>query len=71
MICLNCAFWNADEYQLSVGTDNPETNDAECTKIGDVIDIYLGCSGYGCGGEYVDEIYTNQNFGCTCFKQRT
>ena len=70
MICLNCAFWDADEYQYEP-TDNPEYNDAVCTKIGDVIDIYLGCSGYGCGGEYVDEIYTNQNFGCTCFKQRT
>lgn len=66
-----CTFWNADDYQYeTISTNDPKHNNAECVKIKDLIDIDLGCDGYGCSGEYVDEIWTNQNFGCVGFKQR-
>lgn len=70
MKCLNCKYWKADEWNLSVdsGLKDPETNDAVCEKIQKLISIELGCDGYGCGGEYIDEIETNQDFFCAGFE---
>lgn len=70
MKCLNCKYWKAADWNLNTGLDRPEQNDAECEKIQMLIEIDLGCDGYGCGGEYVDEIYTNQDFFCAGYKER-
>lgn len=69
--CLNCLHWKADGYQLDKSaTIDSTTNDAECTRIQDLIEIDLDCIGYGCGGEHVDSIWTNQDFFCAGFEER-
>jgi len=70
MKCLKCLHWKALKYQFESGVKQPEMNDAECEKIKDLLDIDLGCMGYGCGGEFVDEIWTNQDFFCAGFEKR-
>ena len=73
MKCLNCKYWRASEWNLSIdfGLKYPKTNNAEWEKIRDLIEIDLACKGYGCGGEYVDEVWTNQDFFCAGFEKRT
>jgi translation initiation factor 6 (eIF-6) len=70
MKCLNCKHWKVSDYSLDEGLKHPETNDAECERIRDLIEIELRCDGYGCGGEYVDEIWTNQDFFCAGFEAK-
>lgn len=70
MKCLNCKHWKASDYDLTTGTENPKLNDAECEKIKDLIEIDLGCDRWECGGEYVDEIWTNQDFFCAGFNDK-
>lgn len=74
MKCLNCIHWKADEWQLDpdVKINQPDTNNAICEKINYLIEIILGYEGHiGCGGgEYIDKIYTNQNFFCAGFEKQ-
>lgn len=70
MKCLNCLHWKASEYQFESGLKYPDLNDAVCEKIKELLDIDLSCTGYGCGGESVDEVWTNQDFFCAGFEER-
>lgn len=70
MKCLTCEHWKGNDWQYTTGLERPEYNDAECEKISSLIEIELECKGYGCGGEYVDEVWTNQDFFCAGYKER-
>ena len=58
MKCLNCKYWQASpwNYSTDFGLENPETNNANCEKIRDLIEIDVD-----------DEVSTNQDFFCAGF----
>lgn len=62
-LCISCKHWKASDYQrnpIDSKYFNCETNYAECDVLIRILDIDLKADGYAT----IDDIYTNQDFGC-------